>query len=148
MEDEVIGFIDWEGIFHKCSYGKHSELAFNLAKKLLKDDSYSAEKKIEYGLVKISRSCFMITSDMYYCYLPKVINEKQKDTLKSIIVENKLPQLTSAIQEALEKRDDYPDILEEKIDVMSLKNVSYMTDECDYGTIGSSIHWIHENSKE
>lgn len=138
-EQEVIGYIDWDGVFHKCKYGQHSELAFYLAKKLLNDDSYSSEKKIEYGLIKISRHYYLKDSNIYYCYLPKVINENQINTLNEIIERNDVPKLTMAIKYALEDRLEYPEVIEEKIDVMSVENVHPMTDCCDYGNTGFSL---------
>ena len=39
-------------------------------------------------------------------------------------------------------------MMEEKIDVMSLKSVSYMTDEYEYGITGSSIRYKYKKNKE
>jgi hypothetical protein len=141
MEKEVIGFIDWEGVFHPCSYGEHSLLAVKLAKKLLKKNDSNSTKKITYGLVQISRSCFDRNSDMYYCYLPKGLNQKQKEQLKNIMLNTNLKQLSAAISEAFNKMEKYPEKFEKKIDVLSLKSVSGMTNEDDYGILGSSIRY-------
>lgn len=147
--EDVIGFIDWDGIFYPCSYGQHSELAFSLAKKLLKDDSWTSEKKIEYGLVKISRSGFLKDSEFYYCYLPKSLNDKQIEKLKEISVENeeKLYSLSYAIQDALEMYFGYPDILNSEKECVFKDGLQYLKDESDYGITGSS-HPLRKTRKE
>lgn len=138
MDEEILGYIDWEGNLHKCSYGKHSILALSLARKLLKDDSYKSTHKINYGLVKISNSS---VDECYFVYLPKILNEKQKLTLNNLMIETDNKHLKYAIIESLNKYDKN---IVDKIDIMNETIFSCSKDEYDYGVIGSSTKFKYK----